>query len=81
MKEIFLSQGLEKWMNIYCCSILSGHFFQVLVSAVNQDSEHTSLLNSPSSSGETTPIRRPLMVSEHLFKLSKEATAKIQQIS
>ena len=55
-------------------------FFQVLVSAVNQDSEHTSLLNSPSSSGETTPIQRPLMVSEHLFKLPKEAGLEIEKI-
>ncbi|CAH3189167.1 unnamed protein product [Porites evermanni] len=51
----------EPW-RLQCIACLKNETSSnVLVSAVNQDSEHTSLLNSPSSSGETTPIPRPLM--------------------
>ena len=54
-------------------------FFQVLVSAVNQDSEHTSLLNSPSSSGETTPIPRPLMVSYIFLNFQRKPQLKFNK--
>ncbi|CAH3177198.1 unnamed protein product, partial [Porites lobata] len=51
----------EPW-RLQCIACLKNETSSnILVSAVNQDSEHTSLLNSPSSPGETTPIRRPLM--------------------
>ncbi|KAM7428869.1 hypothetical protein ABFA07_020209 [Porites harrisoni] len=51
----------EPW-RLQCIACLKNETSSnVVVSAVNQDSEHTSLLNSPSSSGETTPIPRQLM--------------------